>query len=210
MRPSALIGPADRERVEAAVRAAEAGTSGEIVVQVVRCSADHAVSPWRLAVLFAALVLLGAEALRPGASLLELFAAQAAAVALAHAACRFDAVRRLALREDELERAAERGALAAFHAHVARRTEGRTGILIYVSLLEHRVVVLGDEAIDRALGAGESWDAVVADVLSGIRAGRAADGLVEAVRRCGAMLAHPLPRAAHDRDEIVHGLILSD
>ncbi len=210
MRPSELIGPADRERIEAAVRAAEAGTAGEIVVQVVRRSDAFAVSPWRLAVLFAALVLLGAELLWPGAPLLALFGAQAAAVATAHALGRFDGVRRLALREDELERAADRGALDAFREHVARRTEGRTGILIYVSLLEHRVVVLGDEAIDRALAAGESWDAVVADVLAGIRAGRAAEGIVRAVERCGAMLAHPLPPAAEDRDEIVRGLILSD
>lgn len=210
MRPTNLIGPADRERIEAAVRAAEAGTSGEIVVQVVRRSDDFAVSPWRLAVLLAALVLLGAEGLASGASLLVLFGLQAAAVAGAHAACAFDCVRRLGLREDELERAADRGAVDAFRQHVLRRTTGRTGILIYVTLLEHRVVVLGEETIDRALGAGETWDAVVGDVLEGIRAGRAADGIVRAVERCGAMLAHPLPRAAHDQDEIVHGLILSD
>ena len=210
MRPSNLIGPADRERIEAAVRSAEAGTSGEIVVQVVRRSDVFAVSPWRLAVLLAAIVLLGAEWFAPEASLLTLFGLQSAAVVFAHAACASDFVRRLGLREDELERAADRGALDAFRQHVLRRTEGRTGILIYVSLLEHRVVVLGEEAIDRALGEGETWDAVVADVLEGIRAGRAADGIVRAVERCGAMLAHPLPRAAHDKDEIVHGLILSD
>jgi putative membrane protein len=200
MRPSNLIGPADRERIEAAVRSAEAGTSGEIVVQVVRRSDVFAVSPWRLAVLLAAIVLLGAEWFAPEASLLTLFGLQSAAVVFAHAACASDFVRRLGLREDELERAADRGALDAFRQHVLRRTEGRTGILIYVSLLEHRVVVLGEEAIDRALGEGETWDAVVADVLEGIRAGRAADGIVRAVERCGAMLAHPLPRAAHDQD----------
>ncbi|MFO0688067.1 MAG: hypothetical protein U0900_05125 [Myxococcota bacterium] len=210
MRPSSLIGPADRERVEAAVRAAESGTSGEIVVQVVRRSDEFAVAPWRFAVGLAALVLLAADWIAPASSLLGLFAGQCAAVVAAHLACRLDPIRRLCLREDELERAARRGALDAFRLHVARRTEGRTGILLYVSLLEHRVVVLGDEAVDRALGEGESWTAVVDCVLEGIRSGRAADGIVRAVERCGAMLARPLPRQADDRDEIAQGLILTD
>ena len=210
MRPSNLIGPADREQIEAAVRSAEAGTSGEIVVQVVRRSDDFAVSAWRFAVLLAALVLLGSDWIAPASSLLVLFGLQLAVVLVAHVVCLLDPVRRLCLREDELERAAQRGARDAFRLHVVRRTEARTGILIYVSLLEHRVVVLGDEAIDRALAPDESWKAVVDCVLDGLRTGRATDGIVRAVERCGAMLAHPLPPAQDDRDEIVHGLILAD
>lgn len=210
MKPTKLIGPADRERIEAAVRAAEAGTSGEIVVQVVRRSNEFAVAPWRFAVLLAALVLLAVDGFAPDTALLVLFALQTLAVAVAHALCVLDPIRRLALREDELGRAADRGALEAFRANVARQTTGRTGILIYVTLLEHRVVVLGDEAVDRALGPEETWEAVVDCVLEGIRAGRAADGIVRAVERCGAMLSHPLPPADRDENEIVHGLILAD
>lgn len=210
MRPSLLIGPEARERIEAAVRAAEVGTSGEIVVQVVRRSDLFPAAAWRLAALAAAGVVLLAGWLAPATSLLELFVLQCAAVAAAHGVSLNDALRRLCVREAELDRAAERGALDAFVRHVARRTEARTGILIYVSLLERRVVVLGEEAIDRALGPDEKWADVVAFVLDGIRAGRAADGIVRAVERCGAMLARPLPAAAQNRDEIPHGLILAD
>lgn len=210
MRPSKLIGPADRERIEAAVRAAERGTSGEIVVQVVRRSDAFPVAAWRLSVLLAAIVLLAVDARWPETTVMVLFGLQAAAVAVAQLACLCDPIRRLGLREDELEQAARRGALDAFRRSVARRTAGRTGILIYVSLLEHRVVVLGDEAVDRALAPEETWRDVVERVLEGIRAGRAADGIVRAVERCGALLARPLPRAADDRDEIETGLILAD
>ena len=210
MRPSRLIDPAARERIEAAVRAAEVGTSGEIVVQVVRRSDPFPAAAWRLAALAAAAVLLLTGWLAPGTSLLELFVLQCAAAAAAQGVCLNDAVRRLCVREEELDRAAERGALDAFVHHVARRTEARTGILIYVSLLERRVVVLGEEAIDRALGPDEKWADVVGFVLDGIRTGHAADGIVRAVERCGAMLARPLPAAAQNRDEIPHGLILAD
>lgn len=210
MRPSKLIGPADRERIEAAVRAAERGTSGEIVVKVVRRSDAFPAAAWRLSLLLAAIVLLAVDVLRPETSVTAMFALQAGGVAVAQLACLLDPIRRLAVREDELEQAARRGAVEAFRERVARRTLGRTGILIYVSLLEHRVVVLGDEAVDRALAPEETWQGVVERVLEGIRARRAVEGIVHAVEHCGALLARPLPRAADDRDEIETGLILAD
>ena len=128
----------------------------------------------------------------------------------AHAICRIDGIRRAFVFEDELERSAELAALRAFAEQDIRRTAQRTGILIYVALLEHRVIVLGDEAIDRALGPDECWEDVVAFVLDGIRARQAADGIARAVRRCGEMLAHTLPPLEGDRDEIPDRPILSD
>ncbi len=192
------------------VREAEGGTSGEIVVAVERASGRHAAAPWRLAGLLAGAALLGAGLLRPETSLLEAFGLQALAVALAHGLGRVDAVRRAFASEAELEQAARRAAVQAFEHHGLRRTRERTGILIYVTLLEHRVVVLGDEAVDRALGPDESWDEVVALVLDGLRSGRATDGIVSAVRRCGEILSHPLPPRPDDRDELPHGLVLHD
>lgn len=210
MRPSRLIDSAGRTRIEAAVREAEAGTSGEILVAVERRAARHAAAAWRFAAFAAATTLLATAWFLPAATGLELFAVQVGAVILAHAACLLDGVRRLFTRDDELERAARRAALQAFMEHGVRRTRERTGILIYVALLEHRVVVLGDEAVDRALGPDESWDEVVALVLRGIRSGRAVDGLIDAVRACGEILSHPLPPRDDDRDEIAQALILSE
>ncbi|MCA9506523.1 MAG: hypothetical protein H6748_10295 [Spirochaetaceae bacterium] len=210
MKPSELFDEGDRARIEAAVAEAETGTSGEIVVAVERASGSHAAAPWRFAVGLAAIVLLGVGLARPGTGLLEAFGVQAIAVGVALGLGRIDAVRRVFATEAELERAARQAALRAFTENGIRRTRDRTGILIYVTLLEHRVVVLGDEAIDRALGPEESWEEVVALVLDGIRAGRATEGIVAGVRRCGEILAHPLPPRADDTNEIVHGLVLHD
>lgn len=210
MRPSRLISVSEREDIEAAVREAERGTSGEIVVKVVRASRDYAVAPWRLTALLAAFVPLGVTLLAPGLPLLEILALQVLAAALAHAGCRIDAIRRAFVLERETQLAAERAALEALTQHVLRRTEHRTGILIYVSLLEHRVVVLGDEAVDQAMEGDESWEEIVSLVLAGIRSGQAAAGIVRAVGRCGDLLSHPLPIQENDRNEIERGLILSD
>lgn len=210
MKPTQLLGTEDRARIEAAVREAERGTRGEIVVAVVRACDDYATVPWRLAAAGAVLALLGGGLFAPELPLAGLLALQVGAVALAHGVCRADGVRRALVPEAELELRARQAALRAFAEHGVRKTRERTGILIFVALLEHRVVVLGDEAIDAALDPRTSWQQVVDRALAGIRAGRVADGLVDAVALCGEILARPLPSRADDRDEIQLALVLED
>ena len=210
MRPSELIQGPERERIEAAVAEAERGTAGEIVVKVVRSAGPHAASPWRLSILLAALLPLGAALLEPDLRLVEILGIELIGTLLAHALCWFDPIRRAFASDQELRESAEQAALDALMQHVIRRTENRTGILIFVSLLEHRVVVLGDEAVDQALDPNESWGDVVDLVLDGIRRGEASEGIIRAIARCGEILSHPLPIQADDVNEIERGLILSD
>ncbi|MFK7895158.1 MAG: TPM domain-containing protein [Myxococcota bacterium] len=210
MKPSQLIAGPERERIESAVTEAERGTAGEIVVKVVRAAAPHAASPWRLSLLLAGLFPLGAAFFEPDLRLIEILGLQALATGLAHLLCRLDPIRRAFTSDLELRTSAEQAALDALMQHVIRRTENRTGILIFVSLLEHRVVVLGDEAVDQALDPSESWQEVVDLVLEGIRAGEATEGIVRAIGKCGEILSHPLPIQPDDVNEIERGLILSD
>ncbi len=101
-------------------------------------------------------------------------------------------------------RRAERARLAAglaFFELGLTSTRDRTGILLYVSLLEHQVVVLADRGIDEPVEPG-TWDAVVERILDGIRSGRAEDGLCEAIERCADVLAARFPRRADDVNEL--------
>lgn len=210
MKPSRLIGAPERERIEAAVRRAEEHTSGEIVVTVVRDCDRHPAAAWRLGVALATLALLVSFYLPVEGLIFEIFGLQLAGLVAGHLLCRVDAIRRLFLTDVELQQRAERAAFHAFQEQGLRRTSGRTGILLFVALLEHRVVVLADEAIDHALEPGESWDEVVALILEGIRAGQITEGIERAVGRCGEILSHPLPIQPDDVDEIPHALVLSD
>lgn len=210
MKPSQLIGAQERERIEDAVRRAEENTSGEIVVTVVRDCDPHPAAGWRLGVALATLALLVSYYLPVEGLVFEILALQLAGLVAGHLLCRVDAIRRLFLTDVELQQRAERAAFHAFQEQGLRRTSGRTGILLFVALLEHRVVVLADEAIDQAREPGESWDEIVALILDGIRAGRITDGIVRAVERCGEILSHPLPVQPDDEDEIPHALVLSD
>jgi len=97
-------------------------------------------------------------------------------------------------------------AVACFRVGAERRTHGRTGILIYLSMREHRAEIVADEAIADKV-APEVWGEAMAAMLVHIRDGHVADGLVAAVDRVGAVLAEHVPRAENDINELPDRLI---
>jgi len=97
-------------------------------------------------------------------------------------------------------------ATAAFVDQEVFRTRDRTGILIFLSLLERRVVVLADAGINARVPQVE-WDAIVALVVAGMRQGQPGPALATAIRRSGDLLAaHRFERRPDDRDELADDL----
>jgi putative membrane protein len=99
-----------------------------------------------------------------------------------------------------------RRALAVFRAAAERRTAGRTGIRIYLSMDEHRAEIIGDEAITSVTTA-ETWGEAMADLIAHVRQGRVADGMVAAINDIGVVLSEHFPRSAEDKNEIPDKLI---
>jgi len=208
--PSALIDPADRLRLEASVVEAERATAGELVVCVVQACDEYGSLGWRLGVTLAALALLGAGTLWTEATPVDLLGTQCVALFVAHGLARLAPIRRALLPEALLERHVAERARSAFAEHGLTRTAGRTGILLFVALLERRVVVLADEGIHRALGPDESWQEVVDLATSGLRSGRAVEGLDAAIRRCGEILRAHLPSSPRHLNELPNAIVLED
>ena len=103
-------------------------------------------------------------------------------------------------------RRVRRRAITLFKAAAERRTTGRTGILIYLSMAEHRAEIVADEAILKVTD-DTTWGEAMAALLAEVRRGRVADGLVAAIERVGAVLAEHFPRSVEDRNEIPDKLI---
>ena len=87
----------------------------------------------------------------------------------------------------QLEQAVHQRALQAFVEEEVFATRDRTGILLFVSLFEHRIEVVGDAGINRKVEP-EDWMHVVERIRDGIKEGRVTDGLAEAIAMCGALL----------------------
>ena len=97
-------------------------------------------------------------------------------------------------------------AIDLFKVGAERRTHGRTGVLIYLSLREHRAEIVADEAIAGKV-APEVWGEAMADMLVEIKQGRIAAGMAAGVRDVGAVLAEHFPRTEDDCNELPDRLI---
>lgn len=212
LRPT-LFSEADLRRIEAAVRDAEARSRGEIVVVAAPASGDYPGAAWAGACLGALGALMALVLVHwlggfwgVGSPLWALAAAAGGAGAGYLAAGASDGLKRLLLSDEVLERQVDLAARAAFLDHEVFATRDRSGVLLYLSLLEHRVEVLGDSGVEAVVEPGE-WDGIVAGIVRGIREGRAADALVEAIGRCGEILdRRGLERREDDADELANRL----
>ncbi|WP_205481062.1 TPM domain-containing protein [Sphingomonas arenae] len=103
-------------------------------------------------------------------------------------------------------RRVRRRAVALFKAAAERRTIGRTGILIYLSMGEHRAEIIADEAIVKVTEP-DTWGEAMAALLAEVKQGRVADGMVAAIAEVGTVLTQHFPRSATDTNEIPDKLI---
>jgi len=103
-------------------------------------------------------------------------------------------------------RRVRRRAIMLFKTGAERRTVGRTGILIYLSLAEHRAEIVADEAITHVT-TPETWGEAMAAMLTQVKAGRPGEGIAAAVTIIGAVLAEHFPKSSGDTNEIPDKLI---
>jgi putative membrane protein len=97
-------------------------------------------------------------------------------------------------------------AIALFKASTERQTRSRTGVLIYLSLAEHRAEILADEAIVAKVSA-DQWGAAMALMIDHLKAGRPGEGMAAAVKAIGDILAEHFPHTGTDPDEMPNRMI---
>lgn len=218
MKPLAnIFSQADLERIKAAVKTAEGKTSGEIVPFVVEQSDAYEDAEWRGASLGAIVVFCLLTVVRQYTGIwIPLDVPAIGLATLAAGAICFLAVRyvpwlkvRLAGKHLVAHRVSQRAA-EAFISEEVFRTRDRTGILLFVSLLEHRVLVVGDSGINAKVEQSD-WHDVVQRIIRGINEGKITDGLVDAIGKCSTLLsARGVRRRRDDRDELPDSLRVSD
>ena len=222
-----MLTEAERERVEAAVARAEAGTRGEIFCIIAPESGDYRETPLAVAA-FAALaapVLLlagGIQVTVPG--LIQGGWTATAVGAAAGLAAReavmgvillqvflfilvlmlawLPPVRRLltpaSLKRDRVRRRA----YEQFLSKNLQDTRERTGVLIFVSEWEHMAELIADEGVASRVDP-KVWDEAMSRLVQGVRSGCAAEGFEAAVAICGAVLAeHFPPREGDNPNEL--------
>ena len=108
-------------------------------------------------------------------------------VVIGWVASRFGAVARSLIDNEALDGRVEGRAAEAFLEEQVFATRDRTGVLVFVALFEHRVLVLADEGINTRVD-DDAWKEISEEVASGLRRGKPASALIHAVGRCADLL----------------------
>jgi putative membrane protein len=103
-------------------------------------------------------------------------------------------------------RRVRRRAVELFRITTDQRTKGRTGVLLYLSLLERRAEIVADEAIHSKVEPDE-WGEAMAVLIDEVKAGRTGEGMALAVEKIGEVLARCLPPTLDNPNELPDRLI---
>ncbi len=100
----------------------------------------------------------------------------------------------------------EEEAMKAFYTEKLYKTRCENGILLFISVFERRVCILGDAGINTLISQ-EIWDEIVARVTLGIKNKNQCKSLCDAIESVGNILKEHFPIKEDDSNEL-HDLII--
>lgn len=185
----------DLDRIARAVKEAEQHTSGEIVPYLVEASDGYEETLWRGAALSSLLVLSVAPlaprffsnlwfAVTPLELTLLLFGAGVIGALVTYL---LSPIKRFLAGRNLMHTRVSSRTAKAFIAEEVFQTRDRSGILIFLSMFERIVIVVGDKGINEKVEK-KDWEEIVDRIVKGIKDGSPADGLVDAIYQCRALL----------------------
>lgn len=201
-----FLSDADKMRIADAIRQVESRTSGEIMTVIARKADDYFYIPTLWAAMLA-LLLPGVVAIAGlHGSVLDSYEAQIILFLVSALVIRIPAIKYRLIPGAVKRQRAARLAREQFLMQNLHYTEGRTGVMLFVSVAERYVEIIADKGINDVVKPG-TWDWVVAEFVARVKEGRIADGFVSAVEGCGEQLAQHFPVQANDRNELPNHLI---
>jgi putative membrane protein len=190
------------EAVERAVHGAERGTAAELIVVVAARSGSYLDIAGAAGAAVAMLVLLVAlfapADFHPLAVAVETPFAFGLAAWLVH---RSPSLLRALAREARSRRQVERAAAGHFVAEAVHGTRGRTGLLVYLSLLEQRVALVPDLGLEGRVPSA-TWSELRWSATGDPSRPRTQDDFVGGIEQIGAILRARMPAEGTDLNEL--------
>jgi putative membrane protein len=97
----------------------------------------------------------------------------------------------------------------AFFTHGLQNTVDKTGVLIFLSVEERKIEILGDEGINAKIEQS-TWDSFVEKLAIKIREGQPAQGICDLIAEIGVILTQYFPIQPDDENELSNDVIIED
>ncbi len=196
----------DKELIKNVIREAELKTSGEIVPVLLSKSDFYPAAHFRLALFFGLLFAVLTYNFFDFDDPIVIVWAQIPGMIFGYLLAYIPLCKRFASTTSEMEEEVYQRALEVFHQSHVSQTKDRTGIMIYISLLEKRVEIMADNGISSKLPE-DYWQEVVSDLILNIRLGQTVKGMAKSISECGNKLIEFFPIQSDDQNEICDELI---
>ncbi len=222
-KPTQIFSTEERDEIKKGIASAEAGTSGEIVPVVVSASGRYDRSEDIFGIIFALIIISIYWSMFQLPIASEWSTASSgnpvfwpvilifiiSFIIGATLASTIPVLRLPFIAKSEMQQEVERSAIETFQRQRIRATKEGTGVLIYLSLFEHMVHVVGDDGINAKVEPGE-WQSICDLIVKGMRENKPEPALLEAIKSTGLLLAKYFPIADDDQNELDNDLILID
>jgi putative membrane protein len=203
-----MISGDEQARLAGVIGDVEDDTSGEIVLVIAQQAGHYRAVPVLWAMLTALVtpwpLIWLTDISTSRIFVIQLAVALVLSLALSWPKLRFALVPR-SIKHNQAHEAASR----EFLRRGLTRTREKTGVLIYLALAEHHAEILADTGVADRVDP-TIWAGIVADLTAAIREGRMIEGLEQAIRRTGSILAEHAPPRLDDVDELPNKVILLD
>ena len=201
------------KQVEAAIKAAEQSTTVEIVPIIVRRSSTIGHVPSFVGLGLLVCYFASESALLLTASLgwwpVWYLVIPIILLVLGFVIANSEFVQRIAIPPDDRAHQVNMRAEVEFFEAGLTNTRESTGVLLFISLMEHRAVVLADKAVADRL-APETWHDVVQRIVAGLKAQNLAAGLTDAISESARLVTPYFPRRADNPNELSDRLVIKE
>ena len=206
----------EKQQVKAAIQKLEKVSSGEVVPFFVRKSDDYNEACWFLALIMSIasigiLALLSYTWMLPETNYVESFILILSITVLGFILPMiFPRLKRILISKERALQMVTLRATEAFLNEKVYETKEHIGILIFISRLEHIVLIIGDEGINKKVHT-KDWEEVVKAITDGLRRNEIGNGLVNGIKKCEELLLNNgFNRKATDTNELSDELRIDD
>ncbi len=198
----------DKALIKERVAAAEKRTTGEIVVMVVSSSYHYPLANILGGALFGFIVAISISLITGMETMWHFLGFFLPSFVLGNETIkRSFFLKRPFVSRSDMEEEVEEAAIGSFYKKEVYNTRDYTGILIYISLFEHRVWVLGDKGINAKVDPAV-WQGIADIITAGIKGKKQGLAICEAVDHCGDILQQHFPSSSDNPNELDDSVVV--
>ncbi len=199
-----MITKSDIEKIEDSIRQAELRTQGEIVPVLLSRSDSYLSTNYMCALIFNFIAIIIVYFLNFEEE--YYLYAMIGGSFLGYIIGQISSVKRFLIGKEVMDLQVHEKAMQLFLENNLHCTKDRNGILIMISLLEHRVEIVADRGINNKVKKG-SWDIIVNELIRNIKKGEYVEGLNLAINECREVLERYCPAKEDNPNELDNTLI---